>query len=465
MMEYASYNQLYKTYKALNKINILFLFTKSASLEYPIAMLDILEYSKQTNSKITNQAYTEKIKHTVESISANVKENKDSAIIQLTKKFDAPNIGNDFSLKVTSEEIKSAYSHVSKEFREALDIAIQNITEFHSNQLPSNWMKPATHSYNYGMQYTPIEIAGLYVPGGKALYPTSVLMNAIPAKIAGVTTLVITTPPLNDGSIAPEILVAAEECGVDIIIKAGGSQAIFGLAYGTQTIPKVDKIVGPGNAYVDCAKQSVYGIVDIDKPAGPSEVLVYVEDAKYASFAAAELLTQCEHDPDASGSIVSSSKNVLEVIQDEIKTQLPKLKRVDIIKQALDNSYLYLVKNRDAAFDAINDIATEHLSLLVDDYDICLPHIKHAGAIFCGPHTPVTMGDYIAGPNHVLPTQKAARFSSALSVMDFMKFSSILECNEESLETLAPYIKTLTSIEKLDAHYKAVDIRLNSNSL
>lgn len=424
-------------------------------------MIKIKKFKLGCTYSSNPQTYSTAIKSTVTNIFENVKANKDNAIIELTKQFDAPKMSPKFNLIVSETEIKNAYKLISKEFKEALDITIENVTEFHSHQLPTNWMKESTQGYYFGMQYSPIEIAGLYVPGGKALYPSSVCMNAIPAKIAGVSTLVMTTPPQEDGSIAPELLVAAQECGVDIIIKAGGAQAIFGLALGTNSIPKVDKIVGPGNAYVDCAKQQVYGLVDIDKPAGPSEVLVIVEESKYAHFAAAELLTQCEHDPDASGVIISTNNDVLELVQTELKTQLKLLKRKDILTQSLKNSALYLVDSQEEAISAINEIATEHLSLLLDDVDTYLPKIKHAGAIFCGPYTPVTMGDYIAGPNHVLPTAKAARFSSALSVMDFMKFSSILNCDKDTLKKYASHIKTLTTVEKLDAHNKAIEIRLD----
>ena len=422
-------------------------------------MIDIQEYKTQ-ELLIDAQTYSDSFKSRVTSIFDDVKQNKDDAVIKYTKKYDAPDMSDSFKLIVSEAEIKEAYSRVSNSFRKALDIAIENITEFHSYQLPTSWMKESSKGYYFGMQYQPLDIAGLYVPGGKALYPSSVCMNAIPAKIAGVANLVMTTPPLKDGSIAPELLVAAQECGVDNIVKAGGAQAIFALALGTKSITKVDKIVGPGNAYVDCAKQMVYGLVDIDKPAGPSEVLVYVEDVKYAHYAAAELLTQCEHDPDANGAVISNSKTVLEAVQVELEKQFNLLDRKEILTQSLKNSSLFFVSSREDAIDAINEIATEHLSLLIDDVDPFLPKIKHAGAIFCGPYTPVTMGDYIAGPNHVLPTARAARFSSALSVMDFMKFSSVLNCDKDTLKTFSSHIKTLTSIEKLDGHNKAVEIRL-----
>ena len=401
------------------------------------------------------------IRQTVQSIQQDVMQHQDAAIIRLTKQLDSPQAPNNFSLLVTDNEIQQAYNKVTPAFLTALKEAKTNIEAFHQHQLPQSWEKQSNHGYHYGMQYAPIAIAGLYVPGGRALYPSSVLMNAIPAKIAGVNQLIMTTPPQKDGSIAPEILVAAQECAVTTIVKAGGAQAIFGLAYGTDSIPAVDKIVGPGNAYVDLAKQMVYGTVDIDKPAGPSEVLVYIEDETYAAYAASELLAQCEHDPDASAIALSPSQTVLTAIQNELERQLPALKRQSILKQSLANSALYHIENREKAIDAINTIASEHLCLLIDNYQTMRSKIKYAGAIFCGPYTPVALGDYVAGPNHVLPTNRAARFSAALSVMDFMTFSSHLSCEKSHLEAMSSTVDVLTSIEQLDAHNKSVQQRLS----
>lgn len=423
-------------------------------------MIDITSFS---DAAIKSQSFSHdtSIKHTVESIKQAVLKERDQAIIAYTKQFDAPAISDDtFSLVVSESEKKEAYSLVSKAFLEALTFAKSNIESFHKNQLPSSWEKTAPRGYTYGMQYAAIAIAGLYVPGGRALYPSSVLMNAIPAKLAGVDTLVMTTPPRKDGTLAPEILVAAQECGVDVIIKAGGAQAIFGLAYGTKSIPKVDKIVGPGNAYVDLAKQMVYGTVDIDKPAGPSEVLVYIEDKTYAPYAAAEMLAQCEHDPDASAIAISSSSIVLEAIQKELSRQLPLLKRQSILKASLANSSLFQLDTPQQAVSAINTIASEHLCLLIDNHKDIRSQVRYAGAIFCGPFTPVALGDYVAGPNHVLPTNRSARFSSALSVMDFMTFASHLTCSKSHLHTLSGPVKTLTAIENLDAHFHSVAERL-----
>lgn len=397
------------------------------------------------------------IYETLTEIQKEIKSHKDKALRFFTEKFDHVKLSN---VIVTKEEINNAKKVVSKDFIEAIKIAKENITTFHQNQLPFNWKEDLENGITYGMQYSAIDKAGLYVPGGRALYPSTVLMNAIPAKLAGVEQLIITTPPQKDGSIAPEILVAADLCEVDLIVKAGGAQAIFALAYGTESVPKADKIVGPGNMYVDQAKQMVYGLCDIDKPAGPSEVCVYVEDENYAKFAAAELLAQLEHDPDASAVAVATNKNILKAIQEECKKQLKKLKRKEIILESAKNSALITVKSRNEAISILNDIASEHLVLMIDDADSFREKIKHAGAIFCGPYTPVALGDYIAGPNHVLPTGKAARFSSPLSVMDFMKFSTHLTYQKENLQDIKKATQTLTTIEQLDAHYESINQRL-----
>ena len=424
-------------------------------------MLEITTYN--FNAKLRDRHFDDKqesITQTVATIADTVRDQRDEAIISYTKQFDAPNADDSFSLIVSQSEIDDAYTQVTPAFKEAMLLAKKNITAFHTEQQPQSWQKPCSVG-SYGMQYQPIEIVGLYVPGGQALYPSSVLMNAIPAKIAGVSQLIMTTPPRSDGSLAPEIIVAAVECGVDRIIKAGGAQAIYGLAYGSDSIPAVDKIVGPGNRYVDTAKQAVYGLVDIDKPAGPSEVCVYIDNINYAAYAAAELFAQCEHDEDASGVIISDQDSILIAVQHELKRQFPTLKRQSIIKKALSNSALYKVLDLDKAIKVMNDIASEHLCLISDNAESIRAKIKHAGAIFCGPYTPVALGDYIAGPNHVLPTARSARFSSALSVFDFVKFSSILTASKDSLADVQPALDILTSIESLDAHNNTISIRLS----
>jgi histidinol dehydrogenase len=393
-------------------------------------------------------------------VSSDIQHKGDEALLHYLEKWDHINPAT-FSLKVTPKDIQDAYTHVSKDQLTALKNAKANIEWYHAHQLPKNWEKTKSDGTILGQKYTPIPCVGLYVPGGRAVYPSTVLMNAIPAKLAGVQKTVMVTPPNQEGQISPFILVAADLCGVDDIYKVGGAQSVFGLAYGTQTLPKVDKIVGPGNIYVTIAKQMVYGLVDIDKPAGPSEALIYIEDKKYAKYAAAELLAQLEHDPLASAYVISPNEDTLQ----EIQAQLPRLfascSRKEIIAQSLKNSALIHTTSRQDSLTQINEIASEHLVLLIDDYSEWLAHIQHAGSIFCGPYSPVAIGDYYAGPNHVLPTDGAARFSSPLGVMDFMKYSSYVCYSKHALKTASKDIAHLTQIEGFDAHYQTIQVRID----
>ncbi len=400
----------------------------------------------------------EQVRDDLKAMRADIQANGDSAILHYLQKYDKIN-KETFTLKVTDQDIKNAFDHVSPDQLNALKNAKENIEKYHQRQYPKSWQETDDQGNIFGQKFTPISTVGLYVPGGRAVYPSTVLMNAIPAKIAGVTSAVVITPPNQHGDISPFIIVAAELCGVDAIYKVGGAQSVFGVAYGTQTLPKVDKIVGPGNIYVTIAKQMVYGQVDIDKPAGPSEVLVYIDSPKYARYAASELLAQLEHDPMARAFAISENKAAL----DEIAKQLPSLfdacKRQEIITQALNNSALIHVASREEAIQEINTIASEHLVILVDDYQPILDKIQNAGSIFCGPYSPVAIGDYYAGPNHVLPTESAARFASPLGVMDFMKYSSYMTYTKESLAKSKADMKLLTDIEGFDAHYQTVAIR------
>lgn len=384
----------------------------------------------------------------------------DQALIELGKKYDGIN-SETFNLWVTEEEFQNASDKVASEVTQALQKAHHNIDTFHRKQYPKNWQESPESGVEYGQRFAPLESVGLYVPGGRAVYPSTVLMNAIPAKIAGVDNIIIVTPANTDGQIAPAILVAAQICGVKKIIKSGGAQIIFALASGTQSVPKVNKIVGPGNKYVTAAKQMVYGQVDIDKPAGPSEVCIYVDDSQYAPFAAAELLAQLEHDPDAIGIAICKGEPLAAQVQDEFKSQIQKCKRQDILRHSKNNTAIFSVENDNKAVDIINYSASEHLVLIIEKYAPIFDQVKHAGSIFCGPYTPVTLGDYFAGPNHVLPTGAAARFASPLGVMDFMKYSSHLTYSKEALKNSEGPLKTLTEVEGFDAHYNAVKIRLN----
>ncbi len=388
-----------------------------------------------------------------------IRREKDAALLAFTREFDRVT-DPDFNLKVTPNEIVNAYKKVDKKLIAALKKAKQNITRYHRFQLPKSWSKTFKNGTEIGLRYTPIERVGIYVPGGRAAYPSTVLMNAIPAIIAGVEDVIMVTPPQPDGSIAPSVLVAADLCGITQIYKIGGAQAVFALAYGTETIPNVDKIVGPGNAYVTRAKSLVYGTVDIDKPAGPSEVLVYCEDPKYATYAAAEMLAQLEHDPLASAVTISTNQPTLDAIQSALTAQLPTCNRQAILQKSIQNGSLVLASSTTDAIAKINAIASEHLVLLVDNPKDILPNIRHAGAIFMGPYTPVTLGDYIAGPNHVLPTEQAARYASPLTVMDFMKATSLVTYSKKALQDVAETLKTLTDAEGFDAHYLAVSRRL-----
>lgn len=384
----------------------------------------------------------------------------DEAVLDYTRKFDRVS-DPDFQLKVTQDEINEAFSLVPAEFVEAVEKASDNIRGYHLRQKPESWQTTEQNGVIRGMKYSAIPRVGLYVPGGRAPYPSTVMMDSIPALIAGVESLSMVTPPQANGKIAPQILVAAAICGLKHIFKVGGAQAIFALAYGTQTIQPVDKIVGPGNIYVTLAKQMVYGKVDIDKPAGPSEALVYVEDPSLKAIAASELLAQLEHDPLTSAIGISTDRALLEAIQSEMKLQVQHCSRKDIIEQAVNNSALFLVSNRAEAVTMINAAASEHSVLLIEDYQEMLSQIQHAGAIFCGVNTPVALGDYFGGPNHVLPTSGAARFSSPLSVMDFLKFSSVMAYTKEALYQAAPHIQALSEMEGFDAHYASIRSRLS----
>ncbi|RAP36503.1 histidinol dehydrogenase [Candidatus Marinamargulisbacteria bacterium SCGC AAA071-K20] len=400
-----------------------------------------------------------KVKKTLTEIKDTIISKKDKGVLEYCQKFDNVELKG-FSLKVSKREINNAYKKVSPEFITAIKKAKANITDYHKKQKPKNWEASPEDGKRYGIQYSALETVGLYVPGGRAPYFSTVLMNCIPALVAGVTRPIICTPPQQDGKIAPQILVAADICGVTEIYKVGGAQAIFAMAYGTEKIPKVDKIVGPGNIYVDLAKQMVYGDVDIDKPAGPSDVLVVVEDERYASFAASEMLAQLEHDPSSIAITIASNEECLQAVRLEFTNQLKTLSKKEIILESMKNSGIILIEESDNIIKAINKVAAEHLVLLINNYKPILKQVKHAGSIFCGPYTPVTMGDYFSGPNHVLPTSGTARFASPLGVMDFVKYSSYMHCSKSNLMKASKHLKVLTELEGFDAHYNAVDLRL-----
>lgn len=392
----------------------------------------------------------------VNDIKEQIIENKDSALRELTKTFDSVDLS---SLKVDEINIKNAYKKVDNDYVSALKTAAKNIHEYHKKQIPNNW-EDSNSDRTYGVQFTALESVGLYVPGGRAAYPSSVLMTAIPANIAGCERIVMVSPPTG-GEIPAAVLVAADIAGVSEIYQVGGAQAVFALAFGTESIQAVDKIVGPGNKYVTAAKQMVYGVVDIDKPAGPSEVCVAIDTINYADYAAAECFAQLEHDPDASAIVIATSTDIADEINKAAQKQLPILKRQQIFAESINNAVIVIVESKDELLESINHTASEHLVLLSNNAKELLKNVRHAGSIFCGPYSPVTLGDYYAGPNHVLPTARSARFASPLGVMDFMKYSSYLEYNETSLLQAKNDIKLLTESEDFDAHFQAVKIRFN----
>ncbi|MBU1026612.1 MAG: histidinol dehydrogenase [Candidatus Margulisbacteria bacterium] len=392
----------------------------------------------------------------VKKIVEDVKEHGDNALVDYTKKFDKPGPGFGVNtLKVTEDEINTAYKKVKQPFKNALNKAIQNITAYHIKQRPDEWFETLPLDVVLGQRVIPLNRVGVYVPGGSAPYASSVLMNTIPAKVAGVKEIVMVSPP----QINPHVLVAAAELGITQIYKVGGAQAVAALAYGTKTVPRVDKIVGPGNIYVTLAKKMVYGVVGIDGLAGPSNVLIIADDDADAEFVAADLLSQVEHDPTSFAILVTDSKKIADKTKQEIEKQKKKLSRREIIEQA--EIIILLVDKMGEAIDICNRIAPEHLELMVGSPQRKLEKIKNAGAVFLGPHSPVPLGDYMAGPNHVLPTGGTARFASPLGVYDFVKTQSIVGYTKPALKNAWKDIKLLAEMEGLDAHARAIDIRFS----
>lgn len=388
-----------------------------------------------------------------------VKARKDKAIFEYTKKFDKADI-NESNIRVTQEEIDDAYKKIDKEVVEVIRKSIKNIEDFHTRQIQQSWFTTKENGIFLGQKVTPIENVGVYVPGGKAAYPSSVLMNVIPAKVAGVSRVVMVTPPLEDGSVYEGTLVAANEAGVDEIYKVGGAQGIGALAYGTESITKVDKIVGPGNIYVALAKKSVFGHVSIDSIAGPSEILVLADESANPKYVAADLLSQAEHDELASVILITTSKELANQVSYEVDILLTKLSRSEIIKKSLDNyGYILIADSMDDAIDTANEIASEHLEIMTKDPYNVMTKIKNAGAIFLGPYSSEPLGDYYAGPNHVLPTNGTAKFFSPLSVDDFIKKSSVISYSKEALEPVYKDVVKFAESEGLTAHAHSIDVR------
>jgi histidinol dehydrogenase len=395
----------------------------------------------------------------VAEIIAQVKEKRDEAVFAYTEQFDHAKITKD-NLIVTEEEIAEAYELVQPELLDVIRKSLVNIRSFHSRQLQNSWFTSEEDGIILGQKVTALDKVGVYVPGGKAVYPSSVLMNVMPAKVAGVPHIYMTTPPGADGKICPSTLVAAHEAGVDTIFKVGGAQAIAALAFGTESIPKVDKIVGPGNIYVALAKKAVFGHVSIDSIAGPSEILVLADDSANPKYVAADLLSQAEHDEMASAILITTSRTLAEAVSKEIDTFVAKLSRKEIISKSLENyGYLLLAPTMEAAIDAVNEIASEHLEIVTRNPFDTMTKVKNAGAIFLGEYSSEPLGDYFAGPNHVLPTNGTAKFFSALSVDDFIKKSSIISYSRDALEKVYPDIVQFAECEQLTAHANSIRVR------
>lgn len=417
---------------------------------------DILNALK-TRSHSGNDDFTK----TVSDIIENVKANGDKAVFEYTKKFDGASVDKD-NFIVSKEEIEEAYSLVSDRLCEIIRKSIANIKSFHEKQLRQSWFS-TENGIILGQRVLPLETVGLYVPGGKAAYPSSVLMNVVPAKVAGVKNIQIATPVGKDGKISPNTLVAANEAGADIIYKMGGAQAIAAFAYGTESVKKVDKICGPGNIFVALAKKAVYGNVSIDSIAGPSEILVLADETANPTYVAADLLSQAEHDEMASAILVTTSKELAYNVKSEIERFMNILERKEIISHSIeDYCYIIIADNMEDAIDITNDIASEHLEIITKNPFDTMTYVKNAGAIFLGEYSSEPLGDYFAGPNHVLPTNGTARFFSPLSVDDFIKKSSVISYSKEALQPVYKDIVDFAIAEGLTAHANSIEARFEN---
>ncbi len=422
-------------------------------------MIRILKYGEVPTEELFKQdTPCENVSGAVSDIIRNVAERGDAALFEYTERFDGARL---FSFEVTKEEIDEAVASVDPEFIAILEQARDNIRDFHSRQVRNSFITSEKDGVVTGQKVIPIEKVGLYVPGGTAAYPSTVLMDAIPAKIAGVEEIAMVTPPSKNGKVNPVILAAARVAGVDRIFKIGGAQAVAALAYGTQSIPKVDKIVGPGNAYVAEAKKQVFGKVSIDMIAGPSEILVVADGASNPEYVAADLLSQAEHDRNAGAYLVTDSMELAEAVSEAIERQLPRLPRADIARASIDKNGKIIVAEGDLmkAIDIANAIAPEHLELCVDNPFDYLDKVKHAGSVFMGRYCPEALGDYFAGPNHTLPTSGTARFSSPLGVEDFIKTTQFTYYTKDALARVADKVAYFANKEGLDAHARSATIR------
>lgn len=425
----------------------------------------IIELTKETRQNLLNDLLKRspnnygQYESTVNEIIENVKAKGDKAVFDYTAQFDKFNLSPE-KIKVTRAEIEEAYGRLDASLIEVLKHSAENIRAFHLKQLRNSWFDAKEDGTILGMKITPIGRAGVYVPGGKAAYPSSVLMNVIPAKVAGVGEIVMTTPPGADGRVNPGTLVAADIAGVDTIYKVGGAQAIAAMAFGTESIPKVDKITGPGNIFVALAKKAVYGYVSIDSIAGPSEIMVLADETANPRYVAADLLSQAEHDELASAILITTARNLAEQVNSEVQGFVEQLERKEIIQKSLDNyGYILVAENLQDAIDAVNEIASEHLEILTKNPFEVMTRIKNAGAIFLGEYSSEPLGDYFAGPNHILPTNGTAKFFSPVNVDDFIKKSSIISYSKEALEAIHKEIEQFAESEGLTAHANSIKVR------
>ncbi len=425
----------------------------------------IIELSKETRQSILDDLlkrspnnYTQ-YEDTVNEIIKSVKQNGDKAVFDYTLKFDKYALTAE-NIKVTRAEIEEAYKRLDSGLIEVIKESAENIRAFHLKQLRNSWFDAKEDGTILGMKITPIAKVGVYVPGGKAAYPSSVLMNVIPAKVAGVGEVIMTTPPSADGRINPGTLVAADIAGVDTIYKVGGAQAIAALAFGTRSVPKVDKITGPGNIFVALAKKAVYGYVSIDSIAGPSEILVLADETASPRYVAADLLSQAEHDELASAILITTSRELAEQVSKEVDGFTEELSRREIIRKSLDNyGYILLTENMEEAVEAANEIASEHLEILTKNPFETMTRIRNAGAIFLGEYSSEPLGDYFAGPNHILPTNGTAKFFSPVNVDDFLKKTSIISYSKEALQKVHNKIELFAENEGLTAHANSIKVR------
>ena len=400
-----------------------------------------------------------KFESAVAEILAKVKSEGDEALFAYTRQFDKVEINKD-TIRVTEEEIKEAYDTIDPALLDVIRKALVNIRTYHEKQIQNSWFTSTTNGTMLGQKVTPLNRVGVYVPGGKAVYPSSVLMNIVPAKVAGVPHIVMTTPPGKDGKVCASTLVAAREAGADEIYKVGGAQAVGALAYGTESIPKVDKIVGPGNIFVALAKKAVYGYVSIDSIAGPSEILVLADETANPRYVAADLLSQAEHDELACAILITTSREFADKVDQEVKGFVEVLSRKEIIQKSLDNfGYILIAEDMDEAIEAANEIAPEHMEIVTANPFEDMMKVKNAGAIFIGEYSSEPLGDYFAGPNHVLPTNGTAKFFSALSVDDFIKKSSIVYYSKAALRDIHKDIVQFATSEQLTAHANSIAVR------